>query len=311
MKLALLLLLFQLYSPRVDVLEIQKYIEIDEILTKSYNHSRQLSADQEAEAMARTLLEKYPDDPYAYHLWASMEWLLIGRELNLKADEQKDITKLDKYKERAKRYRNLVDKGLLLTENAQDEKLLFLRAALQSDHAKFTARYDGGGIFRFRQADKEAAEGIRILKKILENNPGFCSAYLFLGANRLQLSTKLNLAQQLLAWKGSRIYNELYTIDSNVVDEKKSIEWLEISYACHYFQPWMKKGWLEANFLLIGAYQGYGNRLNVRDQIPILKKEIPILRRLSAIFPQNQDVADMLSSRELRLKTLENYFNKR
>ncbi|TSC74631.1 MAG: hypothetical protein G01um101444_236 [Parcubacteria group bacterium Gr01-1014_44] len=306
MKFAVILLFLQL-SPAA---ETQKYQEIDEVLNKTYNHSRQLSADKEAEAMARILLEKYPDDPYVYNLWASLEWLLIGRELNLRADEQKDIREVNGYKERVQRYRDTVNNGLTLTENTKDERSLFLRSALKFDHAKFSARYESkySGL---KRADKEAGEGIQILREILKANPSFCSAYLFLGGNRLQLSTKTSLYQRPFIWGFSGVYSEIYSINTDVFNEQKSIEWLEISYRCHYSHPWMKKGWLETNFLLIGAYRDYGKKLNPRDEIPVLKKEVPLLKQLTAMFPQNQDIAKMLSERELRLKTLENYFSKR
>src|SRR3989344_8621888 len=130
-----LILLFLQWSP---ALETQKYQEIEAVFSKSYNHSRVLSADKEAETMAKTLLEKYPNDPYIYNLWASLEWLLIGRELNLRADEQTDIRKINGYEQRAKQYRDTVNKGLVLTENKNDERSLFLRAALQFDHAKIS-----------------------------------------------------------------------------------------------------------------------------------------------------------------------------
>lgn len=313
MKLTVILLFLQL-SP---VAETQKYQDIDAVLNKSYNHSHQLSADQEAEVMARALLEKYPDDPYVYNLWASMEWLLIGRELNLRADEQKEIREINGFKERAQRYRDTVNKGLALTEssdpassNTSDERSLFLRAALKFDHAKFSARYESrySGL---KRADQEAAEGLKILKGILKNNPNFCSAYLFLGGNRLQLSTKTSLFQRPFIWGLSSVYAQLYSIDSDVFNDKKSIEWLEISYQCHYAQPWMKKGWLETNFLLAGAYRDYGKKLNPRDEIPVLKKEVSLLEQLTAMFPQNQDIVQMLSERVLRLKTLEDYFSKK
>ncbi len=305
MKLAMILLLFQL-----SAVETQKYKEIDEVLSKSYNHSRQLSADKEAEAMARELLEKYPDDPYIYHLWASTEWLLIGRELNLKADEQIEIGGIAEYKERAQQYRNTVNKGLALTENTSDERLLFLRAALKFDHAKFSARYEKG-LNGLKKADKEAAEGIKILREILQRNPSFCSAYFFLGGNRLQLSTKTKVLERPFIWGLSSVYAELYQVDTDVFNDKKSIEWLEISYSCHYSRPWMKKGWLETNFLLAGAYRDYARKIGVRDELPILKKEVPLLEQLAAMFPQNKDITEMLETRKLRLKILENYFSKR
>ena len=304
MKFFLVFLLWQ--SPP----ETQKYQEIDDVFNKMYNHSRLLSADKEAESMAKALLEKYPDNPYLYNLWASLEWLLIGRELNLRADEQREIAGINGYKERVQRYRDTVNKGLALTENSSDERLLFLRAALKFDHAKFSARYEGG-LFRYKRADQEAAEGIEILREVISRNPSFCSAYLFLGGNRLQLSTKLNLAQQLLAWKSSRVYKELYVIDSDVINERKSIEWLEISYRCHYSQPWMKKGWLETNFLLVGTYRNYRKKLGIKDEIGILQKEVPLLQQLSGMFPQNQDIAKILIETELRLKILGNYFSKK
>ncbi|MDP3731151.1 MAG: hypothetical protein Q8R34_01505 [bacterium] len=306
MKLVLLLLAFQLSPPA----ETQKYREIDAVLNKSYNHSRVLSADKEAESMAWTLLGKYPNDPYVYNLWASLEWLLIGRELDLKADEQKDIAQIKGYEERAKRYRDTVNKGLALTENTSDERTLFLRAALKFDHAKFSARYES----RFsglRKADQEAAEGIGILREMIKKKPSFCSAYLFLGGNRLQLSLKTNALEKLLAWKISKVYNELYYIDSDVFNDQKSVEWLEISYRCRYSQPWMKKGWLEANFLLAGAYRDYGKKTGTRDEMPILKKEVPLLEHLANMFPQNQDIAAILETRKLRLTILENYFSKK
>lgn len=305
MKLALILLLFQLSSA-----ETEKYREIDAVFSQMYNHSRLLSADKEAEKMARTLLEKYPDDPYVYNLWASLEWLLIGRELNLRADQQKEIREINNYKERAEQYRSTVNKGLALTENTDDERSLFLRAALQFDHAKFSARYEShySGL---KQADKEAGEGLKVLKKVLEGNRNFCSAFVFLGGNRLQLSTKTKLFERPFIWGLSNVYAQLNSIDSDVFNEKKSIEWLEISYRCHYSQPWMKKGWLETNFLLIGAYRDYGKKLGAREEIPVLKKEVSLLKKLVDMFPQNQDVGQMLSERELRLKVLENYFSKK
>lgn len=290
--------------------ETQKYREVDAIFDKMYNHSRVLALDKEAENLARILLEKYPHDPYIYNLWASTEWLLIGRELNLKANEQREIGEIDGYRERGRRYRQIVDKGLILTENSSDKKILFIRAALMFDHAKFSARYESR-LSGLRRADKEAAEGIRILKKVIQIDPNFCSAYFLMGGNRLQLSTKTNVVEKLFAWKFSKVYNELYSLDSDVFNEKKSIEWLEKAYQCGFPQLWLKKTWLETSFLLMGAYRDYGKELDIKDEMAILQKEIPLLKRLCTIFPQNRDIVQILTEREFRLKILQSYFSKK
>lgn len=307
MKSLLLLLILQLTPPAI---EVEKYQEVETVLTKMYNHTRLLTADKEAEGMALALLTKYPDDPYVYHLWASAEWLLIGRELNLKADEQKDISAINDYQERAERYRQLVDKGLALTENAADEKLLFLRGALEFDHAKFSARYESR-LSGLRRADKEAAEGVKILRSILQTNPRFCSAYLLLGGNRFQISVKTNAIEKLLAWKFSKVYSELYAVDKDVFNEQKSVSWLERAYRCESPELWSEQIELEAGFLLAEAYRHFGKQQNIKDELAILKKEVPLLNRLSGTLPQNSDLSKMLAERELRLKILTNYFSKK
>lgn len=304
------LLLFMVMAQALLTEETQQRKEVNTVFDKMYNHSRMLALDKEAESLARVLLEKYPHDPHFYNLWASTEWLLIGRELNLKVDEQKEINEIDGYLERSQHYRQIVDKGLGLTENSNDEKMLFVRASLMFDHAKFSARYES----RFsglKRADEEAAEGIRILKRVLGENPRFCSAYFFLGSNRLHLTTKTNFINRLFIWKFSDVYEELYSIDSNVFSEKKSMEWLEKSYQCEHHQVWQKKIWLETNFLLAGAYENYGKKLGIKDEMAVLLKEISLLKELQAIFPQNQDIVQILAKKEFRLKILQNYFSKK
>ncbi|OGF64869.1 hypothetical protein A2661_03105 [Candidatus Giovannonibacteria bacterium RIFCSPHIGHO2_01_FULL_45_24] len=301
MKSVLLLLAFQLTSPA----EIQKYQEAEAVLNKTYNHTRLLEADQEAERMARVLIHKYPDDPYIYALWASAEWLLIGRELNLRADEEKDVTQVNGYKERVQRYHYFVEKGLSLTENSIDEHMLFMRATLKFDQAKFAAKYEGrySGL---RKADQAAAEGIKILKDILRSNPNFCSAYLFLGANRLQFSTKIKWYEKPFVWASSRAYGELYAFDGDVINEKKAIEWLERAYHCGYPQPWQKKAWLETSFILVGAYGDFGKKRGKKEEMDTLLKEVPLLQKIVAFFPQNKDLGQRLSQKESRLETLQN-----
>ncbi len=302
MKLALTLLLFFQLPPPIS--EAEKYEEIEVILNKTYNHTRLLEADKEAERLAQALMGKYPDDPSVYDLWASAEWLLIGRELNLKADEQKDLSRVNGYKERIQRYHHSVEKGLALTENSVDERMLFLQAALKFDQAKFAAKYEG----RFsglRKADKEAAEGLKILKGILKDNPNFCSAYLFLGANRLQFSTKVKWYQKPFVWATSRAYNELYAFDGDVINEKKSIEWLERAYHCGYPEPWLKKAWLETSIILIGAYDNFDQKHGGKEEMDTLLKEVPLLQKMAALFPQNQDLGQRLSQKESRLKQLQ------
>jgi len=308
MKIFLLLLTLLQAPPSFENI---KESELEEVFNRTYNQTRNLFLDMGAENMAKGLLEKYPDDPYVYDLWASTEWLLIGRELNLRADEQKDITNLINYRERAENYRRMVEKGLALTENKTDEKTLFARAVLKFDQAKFSARYESR-LTGLKKADREAAEGIKILKQTIKANPNFCSAYLFLGGNRLQLSTRPNFAERLLVWKFSKVYAELYSIDKDVFNEKKSVEWLEKSYYfCDVDHPWEKKTWLETAFLLAGAYRNYHKKMPVKEEVSVLPKEISLLKSLSARFPQNQDLARMLSERELRLKVLQNYFSKK
>src|SRR3989344_717546 len=164
MKIFLLLLTLLQAPPSFENI---KESELEEVFNRTYNQTRNLFLDMGAENMAKGLLEKYPDDPYVYDLWASTEWLLIGRELNLRADEQKDITNLINYRERAENYRRMVEKGLALTENKTDEKTLFARAVLKFDQAKFSARYESR-LTGLKKADREAAEGIKILKQTIK-----------------------------------------------------------------------------------------------------------------------------------------------
>lgn len=307
MKSLLLLLVLQPPSPAI---ETEKYQEIEAVLTKMYNHTRLLTADKEAESMAKALLDKHPNDPYVYHLWASAEWLLMGRELNLKADEQKDISAINGYQERAEHYRQLVSKGLALTEKTFDHDILFIRGTLWFDQAKFSARYESH-LSGLRRADQEAAEGIRTFRNIFQNNPDFCSAYLLLGGNRLQMSIKTNAIEKLLAWKFSKAYGELYLLDKDVFNEQKSIQWLEKAYRCESSEIWAQQTELEAGFLLTGAYRHFGRQLGIKEELGILKKEVPLLNRLSHTFPQNTDLVRMLTERELRLKVLTNYLFKK
>ncbi len=306
MHLALFLLFLRL-SPGT---EAQKYQDVDELFYQILNHSRLLSADQEAEKTARHLLEKYPDDPYLYNLWASTEWLLIGRELNLKADEQREIDQTEGYDQRAKRYQANTEKGLALTEGKNDSKNLFLKATLKFDQAKFASRYESH-ISGLNHADQKAGEGIQILKQILAANPNFCSVYFFLGGTRLQLATKVGGLNWIFVRLFSETYTQLRSLDSDVFNEQKSIEWLEKAYQCGYPQPWLKKTWLETTFLLAKAYRDYGKGLGTREEMAVLQKEVPLLKQLGGMFPQNQDVASMLVERELRLKVLQNYFSKK
>lgn len=309
MKFALILFLFQIVLPPNGV---EKNQEIESLLSKMYNHTRQLSADKEAEKTARELLAKYPDDPLFYDIWASAEWLLIGRELNLKADEQRDVGEINGYGERAKKYRTTVEKGLSLTAGKNDEKNLFLRAALKFDQAKFSARYEGK-FSGLKQADEQAAEGIKILRQLLGINHNFCSAYFFLGGNRFQLTSKTDpwSIKRVFVRNFSAIYNELYVLDKDVFDEKKAIEWLEIASNCGYPQPWLKKAWLENSFLLIDAYRQYAKGIGIENELSILNKEVLLLKQMTGALPQNSDLTQILNEKELRLKVLQNYFSRK
>ena len=290
----------------------EKYLKLNQVLFEFYNHFESLEKNAEAKKSAEKLLEQYPDDPYFYDLWASIEWTLIGHELNLKIDEQAKISHLPNYAERAAKYYALVEKGLSLTESAEGQikaKTLLARANLFFDRAKFTARF-GNGLSDLSRADKDSAEAIKTLKNLLAEDQSFCPAYFLMGAVRYGLTAKTenSLTYQFFVWLKSKTYAEFYQTDKNVLDKTRALEWLEKSYQCENPELWLKKNWIESAIFLAGSYENYKKDLKIAKELELMEtKEMPLLENLISLFPENKGLKEKLDLVNLRVRILKNY----
>lgn len=290
--------------------EEERYFQANQILEEFYNHFDSVEENAKAKKAIFELIRKYPDEPYLYNVWALTEWVLIGHELGIKIDEQKDIVEIPIYLNRVSEYHKLVDEGISLTDGKDDQKSLLLRAAFFFDKAKFIARFEGG-LSGLRRADKESANSIKIIIKIFSENGDFCPGYLIPGITRFGLAAKTEpwSFNRLIVRTSSKTYNALYDFDSDVFNKNKSLQLLERMYYCKGQEIWFEKFWLESAFFLASAYGNYRKDLKITEELQILKeKEIPLLRRLAGMFPGNNDLAKKFELARLRQKILENYF---
>ncbi|MBI2057708.1 MAG: hypothetical protein HYT63_01865 [Candidatus Yanofskybacteria bacterium] len=295
--------------------EEQKYEQLNKIVDSFYDNFESKEINAQNLENAWELLRKYPDDPYFYDLWSSIEWVLLGHELGVGLDKQKNISDNVELAGRAKKYHEIVGQGFKLASSQDNHKHLLAQAILLFSQAKFIYRFEGN-LSGLSQADKDTADGIKVLKRILKENPNFHSVYFFLGATRYGLASKtdpLSFKRLFVRWK-SYAYNELYYFaDDDVFNKSTALKWIEKSYENSYDEPWLKKTWLESALLLAEVYddqrEEFKNSGKSKNEWLILEKEVPLLKRLVTTFPNRKDMAKKLELANPRLKVLSNYFS--
>ncbi len=290
--------------------EEQRYEQLNKIVYHLYDNFESKESNAQDLKDAWELLQCYPEDPYIYDLWATTEWVLLGHELGTGLDQQKEISEFPALAERAKRYHEVVGHGLKLTDNKNDPKNQLARAILFFSQAKFTFSFesDFSGLSR---ADKETAEGIKLLKRILEKDSTFGPAYFFLGTTRYGLAAKTEAwsPKRLVIRLKSYTYDELYYIDSDVFNKSSALEWMEKAYY-YNASSWLKKIWLESAMLLFKVYPDYRKSLKLNQELEILEtKEIILLERLAEILPHRQDLIQQLKLSKLRVKIIKDYLS--
>ncbi|MBI2676806.1 MAG: hypothetical protein HYX21_02565 [Candidatus Yanofskybacteria bacterium] len=302
-------------TPQEQNQEEQRYEQLNRVVDSFYNNFESKESNAQDLKDAWELLRKYPDDPYFYDLWASIEWVLLGHELGVGLDKQKNISDNMELAGRAKKYHEIVGQGFKLASSQDNHKHLLAQAILLFSQAKFIYRFEGN-LSGLSQADKDTADGIKILKKILKENPDFHSAYFFLGATRYGLASKtdpLSLKRLFVRWK-SYTYSELYYFaDDDVFNKSTALKWIEKSYENSYDKPWLKKTWLESALLLAEVYddqrEKFMNGGKSKNEWLVLEKEVSLLEKLVTTFPNRSDIARKLQLTKPRLKVLENYFS--
>ncbi|HEY4484325.1 MAG TPA: hypothetical protein VI978_01215 [Candidatus Paceibacterota bacterium] len=292
--------------------EEQKYEQLNKVVDSFYDNFESKKSNAEDLKNAWELLQKYPDDPYFYDLWASIEWVLLGHELGVGLVQQKNISSNSELSIRARSYHEIVGQGFKLTEDKSDTKFLLAKAILLFNQSKFTYRFEGN-LSGLSKADKETADGIKVLKTILKEKPDFHSAYFFLGATRYGLASKTDpwSPKRLFVRLKSYTYDELYHLaDDDVFNKSTALKWLVESYQNGYDQPWLRKTWLESAILLSGIYPDYRKDLKIKQELEILKnQELPLLKKLIETLPNRKDVQQRLVLAQLREQVLENYIS--
>lgn len=290
----------------------------DQILLNFYNYFDNLESNRQAKKDTEQLIALFPEEPYLYELWATIEWTLLGHELGLKLGENKDLSSLPIYQARAANYEQMIRKALALTVSVQEKttRKLNAQAALRFERSKFLVRFSEG-TGRLIKADEETRQGIKALGEILVDLPDFCPAYFFLGAIRHLLisgSEAWSIKRGLVRF-GSKSYKtlgQLPIIQEDVFDEEETVRWLEKAFACGYQEWWFKKSWIENGFLLTEVYAKYRQKKDLVQELIILeKRELPLLIHLTNLFPANQGLSQKLKERQLREEILKKYLASR
>lgn len=273
----------------------EKYEQIDRVIYLFYNYYDRVDKNLEAKLKIEELIAQYPGDPYLYDLWATVEWVLLGHELGVKLGERKNIDGDDKYRERISHFRDMVNKGLILTEKQSSSRLRFAQASLWLDHARFSYSYAGG----LNKADEESANGFITIRTILGENKDFCPAYFPLGITRFRFS-KESFFKRAGIKIFSRSYEEISLLNVKVMDSNEGMKWIEKTYECGYQEPWLKENWIEASFALLSIYERYRSDIDgERLELVFLKeKELPLTQRLLDLFPENIGLAEKLKEKE-------------
>lgn len=282
----------------------EKYEQLDKIISLFYNYYDQVDKNREAKEKTGKLIAKYPDDPYFYDFWATIEWVLLGHELGVKLGERKNIDGDDRYRERIIFFRETINKGLALTKGQAGSRLLFAQASLWLNQARFSYSYAGGLI----QADQESAYGFAALRTILGELEDFCPAYFPLGLTRFKFS-KENFFGRLFIKGFSKSYEGISLLNVRVMNSNEAMQWMEKTYQCGYQEIWFKENWVESSFALLSVYEQYRSDLDDDGlKLSWLKeKELPLTKKLLDLFPENTALAKRLKEKE---KLAQDYLSK-
>ena len=276
----------------------QEPVTVDTLLTDFYNNFDSVESNREVKNDIEKLIEEHPNDPHLYSFRATVEWTLIGHELRLKMNENKNISKDNMWAKRLQTHNEMIDRGIALTNNKTDPDSIFARTALFFERGKLIYRFGNGP----KSADLITAEGIRILN--IENLP--CQTYFFLGTIRFGMSTQGKLGRFAI-YLFSKNYEVIQKLDRDVFNIKKSVKWLELAYQCDYDTIIHKKMWAETAFFLVNAYNTIRKNLSTTEELAILEKEIVITDMLTLSFPKNKDIAQHHVNLKLRHAILANY----
>ena len=274
--------------------------DVDALISEFYNNFTSEESNRTIKEKIEQLIKLRPENPHLYSFWASVEWVLIGRELGLALGDKKNISDNEIYAPRITRHEQMVKIGLEYTEKIDSEKEL-AKAALLLEKSKLQYRFLGN----IRDADKTSAKIIQII----DNSPS-CYKYFYLGSMRFSMSNRSRI-ERLGIYILSDSYAELYKIDRDVFNKNKSIEWLERAYQCEQKSMGQKKTWIETTFFLANAYNTYRKGLQIEDELPILEKETKITGELNALFPKNNDLAKRHKLNKLRQETLTYYLKRK
>ncbi|MDO8495707.1 MAG: hypothetical protein Q7S32_04330 [bacterium] len=304
--------------------EVPAEAKVEAILQLFYNNMHSIEKHAEAKAAAYALIEKCPNNPLLFELWAAIEWSAISLELEGKFDERRFILDIAPYRKRAEYYHSMVQRGLetadqaLLIGNgemASRRKWLFAKGALYFADSKFTVKFeDGKGFDGMRRADQSAANGIREFKKSMAEDSTFFAPYLYLGGARYQMSIQSWVNRTAVRF-ASHAFAEINSLcEGDVINKPASIQWLERSYAYGAPEPWLKKNWIESALVLEGMYEKFrveaGFKLS--DEVVFIEnKELPVVLRLLEQFPENKRLNARKEALDLRLSILNNYLNKK
>lgn len=279
--------------------EKEKYHAANNILDRFYNHLESLEENRTAERAAWELIQKYPDDPYIYDLWASIEVVLISHEVGVKIGKSgiNLLREHPQYKKRADTYYETIDRAIILTNGRNDSKFLFAKAILFFDKAKFSVKFDG-----LLRSDHESALGFHELGKILDELKDFCPAFFFIGGTAYLMSSQSSW-KKVGIWLKSKAYGVLSEdIGTDPFDKNLAMSHLEKVYNCGYQELWYKKTWLESGFALANAYKDLRRNISTAEEKIILAKEIALLKNMTALLPNNKDLAEKLALAEIRIK---------
>lgn len=297
---------------RQNTEEVEKNLALETCLKFFYNNISSVEKIARVKTMAEEMIVHWPDDPWLYELWASIEWSAVSLEMEVGFDERRNILGIPPYRHRAEKYHTIVAKGIQLADqklaeangNGQSrQQWLFAKGALCFADAKFFAKFEFGRS-GLEKSDEASAQGIREFKKILAENAGFYPVFLYIGGARYQISNQGFAIRTLIRFT-SYTFAEINTIcEGDVVNKNESVQWLERSYTYGAPQPWLKKNLVDTAFVLQTAYERLriNAGLNRADEKEYIRnKELPVLLWLQEQFPENEKLQDKRKLLELRL----------
>jgi len=258
---------------------------IDQALSFYYN-----GKPVQARVVAEILKRHFPEDAFFRELTAEIIWL----ELSQKAAPQTHLSKevdLTLVKENTflvEQFKEEIYSGLVLTQqnlndNPNDSRAIFLRGMLKARYGGFVAKFESG-LRTIREADRETAEGLGLIKRAIGLDSGLCSAKYLLGLTKYTLLQKG--IEEWKAYIAIRLYSEVYNVMDRRLDLGEIFSIFRESMRCHSDYYFMKDVEIDKMFVFQDVLTKQAGRMD--DEV------LPVLEELNRRFPENKQIRDNL-----------------